>query len=203
MLYTYIHVACAHSHWCTNDSVFWFAQLTSCVMLLCKFPPIVITNAWQKGCQKCSSASWEMKCQLWHIPLDKISVKLFLLGWGTANWYDDKNDVFQSLLTLPINLGQKSGNKELYAFEYFIYIHTSRLWNQSVWLWIKDSNALCCFIPLLFSDWHYNNNKHFQWKDIPRQWWLVCGWWLVCAWRSLCLCAIDLKKKGVDILAAI
>ena len=36
-------------------------------------------------------------------------------------------------------------------------------------------------------------NKHFQWKDIPRQWWLVCGWWLVCAWRSLCLCAIDLQ----------
>jgi len=44
-------------------------------------------------------------------------------------------------------------------------------------------------------------NKHFQWKDIPRQWWLVCDWWLVCAWRSLCLCAIDLQK-GVDILAA-
>jgi len=40
-------------------------------------------------------------------------------------------------------------------------------------------------------------NKHFQWKDIPRQWWLVCGWWLVCAWISLCLCAIDLKKAWI------
>ena len=86
----------------------------------------------------------------------------------------------------------------------------------------STSPTICtvCYILIIIHDlviwkqritWHSittkpeqntNFNKHFQWKDIPRQWWLVCGWWLVCAWRSLCLCAIDLKK-GVDILAAI
>ena len=101
--------------------------------------------------------------------------------------------------------------KRLIAMLWFIYLYISRHDNL-IHNSIRVNFALRIASNRLLQVTQYKElrklcdlwiwlNKHFQWKDIPRQWWLVCDWWLVCAWRSLCLCAIDLQK-GVDILAA-